>query len=98
MKKCKKCQTEATDDMSKFFACGYTKFTESTLFPQRHENGNESDVEGFNKDRDLVDVSHTSCFGCKYDDIEMGEEERKANCFPCFEQVMIRRNYVKSST
>lgn len=28
MKICKKCQTEATPQMSKCFACGYTKFTE----------------------------------------------------------------------
>ena len=36
---CKKCQTQNAPHMSKCFACGYTKFTESTPFSRRHENG-----------------------------------------------------------
>lgn len=36
----------------------------------------------------------TSCHGCKYDDIEMGEEERKAHCLPCLEPVTLRKNYM----
>lgn len=72
--------------------------TESKPFTQRHENGNESDIEDFNKAHDLADVSHTSCFGCKYDDSDVNETERKAHCFPCLEQVTIRKNYAESST
>lgn len=35
----------------------------------------------------------TSCDGCKYDDIEVAENERKAKCFPCLKPVTIRENY-----
>lgn len=37
---------------------------------------------------------NTSCFGCKYDDCEVDEEERKANCLSCLEPVTIRKNFV----
>jgi hypothetical protein len=40
----------------------------------------------------------TSCHGCKYDDSDVDEAERKAHCLPCLEQVTLRRNYTESST
>lgn len=43
---------------------------------------------------DLVELKNTSCFGCKYDDCEVDEEERKANCLSCLEPVTIRKNFV----
>lgn len=46
---CKKCQTQNAPHMSKCFACGYTKFTESTPFPQRHENGENEERERNNE-------------------------------------------------
>lgn len=36
---------------------------------------------------------HTSCHGCKYDDVEMDEEQRKAHCIPCLEPITLRKNY-----
>jgi len=35
----------------------------------------------------------TSCHGCKYDDSDVDEAERKAHCLPCLEPVTLRRNY-----
>ena len=45
---------------------------------------------------DIAEVSkpHTSCHGCKYDDVEMDEEQRKAHCLPCLEPITLRKNYV----
>lgn len=40
----------------------------------------------------------TSCHGCKYDNSDVDEEERKAHCIPCLEPVTLRRNYAESST
>lgn len=38
----------------------------------------------------------TSCHDCKYDDIDVDENERKAHCIPCLEPVTLRKNYTKN--
>lgn len=43
--------------------------------------------------QDVEECTKTSCTGCKYDDVEMDEEERKANCIHCLEPVTLRKNY-----
>jgi len=40
-----------------------------------------------------VNKTHTSCYGCKYDDVEMDEEQRKAHCIPCLKPITLRKNY-----
>ena len=46
-------------------------------------------------ENDIRNELKTSCYGCKYDDCEVDEEERKANCLSCLEPVTIRKNFVK---
>jgi len=36
----------------------------------------------------------TSCYGCKFNDSDMDENERKAHCFSCLEPITVRKNYV----
>jgi|GEM_PF-2775039 len=45
------------------------------------------------QDFEEVCAPKTSCHGCKYDDVEMDEEERKAHCIPCLYPTTIRKNY-----
>lgn len=45
--------------------------------------------------QDLAELNElkTSCHGCKYDDSDVNEEERKAHCMPCLEPTTLRKNY-----
>lgn len=58
------------------------RLTNCAPFAQFHEN-------------DITNELKTSCHGCKYDDCEFDEEERKAHCLSCLEPVTIRKNFVK---
>lgn len=48
--------------------------------------------------QDIEECTKTSCHGCKYDDIDTDENERKTHCIPCLEPITLRKNYTASST
>lgn len=47
---CKKCQTPKAPNMSKCFACGYTKFEDKPISPSGENGQTDKNNEAFYKD------------------------------------------------
>lgn len=64
-----------------------------------HDDIRTKDIEEvIAEDNEVQQEPKTSCHGCKYDDIDANENERKEHCIPCLEPITLRKNYTTSST